>query len=73
MYRSGSRRSIAFGGHVTKDDSFEVYWGGHFYGGLEIEPEEGKRGLVLHSSTAGSSKKYEITVNDSGVISAKQI
>lgn len=72
MYRSGTRRSIAFGGHVTKDDAFEVYWGAHFYGGVSIEPLDGVAGIVIGSSTAGSDKKFLLTVNDSGTLSVSE-
>ncbi len=71
MYRSGTRKSIAFGGHVTKDNAFEVYFGAHFYGGLHIDPVEGvPAGIVLSSST--SNKKFILTVNDSGTLSVSE-
>ena len=72
MDRSGTRRSIAFGGHVTKDDAFEVYWGAHFYGGVTIEPFDGVAGIVIGSSTEGSDKKFLLTVNDSGTLSVSE-
>lgn len=72
MYRSGTRKSIAFGGHVTKDNAFEVYWGAHFYGGVVIDPIDGTSGIVISSSTPESNKKFLLTINDSGTISATE-
>lgn len=42
MDRSGARNSIAFGGHVTQDDSFEVYQTARLYGGLVIKGQDDK-------------------------------
>lgn len=43
--------------------SFKVYWDGTIEG----------RQLILHSSTEGSTKKFKITVDDSGTLSATEV
>ena len=42
MDRSGSRNSIAFGGHVTEDNAMEVYWTAYFRNGLFFDDLENK-------------------------------
>ena len=37
MDRSGARNSIAFGGHITEDNSFEVYNAAYFRGGIFLD------------------------------------
>ena len=72
MYRSGTRKSIAFGGHVTKNNAMEVYFGAHFYGGVFVDSADGVSGIVIDSSTEGSTKKFVLTVNDSGTLSVAE-
>lgn len=57
MDRAGSRGSIAFGGHVTEDNAFEVYQNAYFRGGLVIDD-------------VGSGKRYRITVSEDGTLKA---
>lgn len=76
IYRSGKRKSIAFGGHVTQDNAFEVYWGAYFHGGIKgdlvIEPSEDESvaGVILSSP---SGKKYALRVDDNGAISTTDV
>lgn len=41
MHRSGRRNSIAFGGYVSQDNSFEVYQEATLHGGLVLKSESG--------------------------------
>lgn len=44
MDRSGNMNSIAFGGHVTERDAFEVYFDAYFRGGFYLDnPTTGER------------------------------
>ncbi len=68
MDRSGTRNSMALGGHVTQDDAFEVYWRGYFYGGLVVEELNGESAIIL-TSTGDNPTKYMLTVDDDGTLS----
>lgn len=57
MDRAGSRGSIAFGGHVTEDNAFEVYQDAYFRGALVIDDVD-------------SGKRYRITVSEDGTLKA---
>ena len=71
MHRSGRRNSIAFGGYITGDNSFEVYQEGVFHGGIIVEPLDGIGGIVLKS--AESDKQFVISVNDEGALSVTPV
>ena len=43
------------------------------YDGSEALTVEIPETFILHSSTAGSTKKFEITVDDSGTLSATEV
>lgn len=69
MDRSGSKNSIAFGGHVTESDSFQVFWAARFYNGVVIEPLEEGAALVL---TSNGGKRFIVTVDDNGALSTME-
>lgn len=55
MDRSGSRDSIAFGGHVTRDRAFEVYRKAYFYGDVILESDNyAWKSLGLDTSVTNS-------------------
>ena len=57
MDRSGNMNSIAFGGHVTERDAFEVYFDAYFRGGFYLDnPTTGERYKV----TIGADGVYNI-------------
>lgn len=60
MDRSGTRNSIAFGGHITRDNSFEVYQTAFFRGGMYFDD--------LSTNT-----RYKITIGEGGQLIAKEI
>lgn len=62
MYKSGTKKSIAFGGHVTEKNAFQCFWRAYFY-----------NDVVVNSSTDGSTKQFAISVDDNGNITAKEI
>jgi hypothetical protein len=53
MDRSGNMNSIAFGGHVTERDAFEVYFDAYFRGGF-----------YLDNPTTG--ERYKVTISEDG-------
>lgn len=57
MDRSGSRNSIAFGGHVTEDDAMEVYWTAYFRGGIFLDDLE-------------NETRYRLKIGSDGVVRA---
>lgn len=59
MDRSGTRNSIAFGGHVTEDDAFEVYQAAYFRGGMYFDD-------------LGASKRYRISIGTDGRLVATE-
>ena len=69
MDRSGSKNSIAFGGHVTEANAFQVFWAARFYHGVVIEPLEEGAALVL---TSNGGKRFIVTVDDNGTLSTME-
>ena len=64
--------------HVNRcviDGTLEFTWDGSFYAPKQIDEKfiPDVSSLTIKSSTAGSTKKFKITVNDSGTISATEI
>lgn len=59
MDRSGTRNSIAFGGHVIEDNAFEVYQTAYFRGGMYFDDLE-------------TDARYQISIED-GKLVAKQV
>jgi hypothetical protein len=57
MDRSGSRKSIAFGGHVTEDNAFEVYQKAFFRAGMYFDDLD-------------SGKRYRVKIGTDGNIRA---
>lgn len=55
----GSIGSIAFGGHVSEDNAFEVYQNAYFRGGMYIDDIDG-------------NKRYKITIGADGILRAEQ-
>lgn len=60
MDRSGTRSSIAFGGHVTEDNAFEVYQDAYYRGAMYIDD-------------VGGGIRYKITIGTDGILRAERI
>lgn len=60
MEKAGSVNSIAFGGHVTENNAFEVYQDAYYRGGIYIDDVEGRT-------------RYKITIGTDGILRAEQI
>jgi hypothetical protein len=57
MDRSGTRGSIAFGGHVSEDEAFEVYQDAYFRGGIIIDD-------------VATGKRYRLVISEDGTLKA---
>lgn len=72
MDRSGTRGSIAFGGHVTQDKAFEVYRDAFFYGNVKVAADEyAWKSLGLDTNVTNS--KLNIGRKESGCFIRKDI
>ena len=57
MDRSGSRNSIAFGGHVTENNAMEVYWTAYFRNGLFFDD-------------LANEVRYQVIIGNDGILRA---
>lgn len=60
MCRAGERNSIAFGGYVSQDNSFEVYQEATLHGGLVLKSESG-------------DNYFKLTVDDEGKLTVTTV
>ena len=69
--------SIYMEGVASADsDTLEITWDGNIGGIKKIDPKyipSELNEIILPSSTSGSSKKFKITVNDNGAITATEV
>ena len=63
MEKSGTRNSIAFGGHVSENNAFEVYQDAYFRGTLYIDDLTNEE----------NGKRYKLVIGDDGVLRAEQV
>lgn len=56
-------------GHITRKNIHTLDWSGNAYYAGDVETDA----IILRSSTKGSTKKFKLTIDDSGAISVQEI